>query len=735
MNSINNRIAIRNQSIILEKDTHQAKPKVVLALVADIAQLGFRLDQKALNIVKTFSNTKIKELHKVLFSELSTLLDVDANWIPLFKNFPEDVPEEPFYYLSRLSVFFGRWFAFEQEDESTTRLSCGCIIDSALFDVDLFGACPVCQMQTNLPNYKITRKPLRERVKLKVIELTTKEGVEQYLQNLLNAKSSLSVKSKEDLTLYFSEVKDGVSLLLPKEVPIKENMAFISALLVKHTNLAALFVPAYVKTATDVLRLAVALSGGDVSLKEKSNFKLKNGERSILFKLFEQVKNPQEDMLRYRSKWLRLGEYLHVGAKRLKYPNVYKAFDTLRNHEEKIETFSRQSHKALLSMKKSHVAKKSMVSLLKQRPGEFARKLDMILRESKDAKVIKEFSTVIGSVATPLLLKLTKHLATRNKASNFRFFIPKGNMAKIYFMEKDTRKKISQALITKTASVINEELLKRFAKEKKIKRVYIDPKLKDYIIPLAQRNASKALLTVERGSKSSYDEKAQALRMFVYWHESEKTGRIDVDLSAVGFDEDWNYVTHLSYTSLQKLGGVHSGDIQSAPNGAAEFIDINVAKFRKASIRYVIMSVFSFTQQTYNNFECFAGVMERQSPNSGEIFEAKTVKNKFDLAGETNINLPLILDLETNQMIWCDVSLDSNFGPNNIERAKKRVSYMGRSILSMGESLPNLFELFSLHAQAQGAKVDTVLKESVKYDLVIDESKSKDFADILANWL
>ena len=42
------------------------------------------------------------------------------------------------------------------------------------------------------------------------------------------------------------------------------------------------------------------------------------------------------------------------------------------------------------------------------------------------------------------------------------------------------------------------------------------------------------------------------------------------------------------------------------------------------NIRYVVMSLTSYTQQPYCNLpECFAGWMAREKPESGEIYETQ----------------------------------------------------------------------------------------------------------------
>jgi ABC-type glutathione transport system ATPase component len=95
-------------------------------------------------------------------------------------------------------------------------------------------------------------------------------------------------------------------------------------------------------------------------------------------------------------------------------------------------------------------------------------------------------------------------------------------------------------------------------------------------------------------------------------------------------DENFNYTDILSYYNLKEFGGCHSGDIVDAPNGASEFIDVNLEKLRQNGVRYIVMTINSYTHQPFCDLpECFAGWMSRQNANSGEIFEPKTVADRM----------------------------------------------------------------------------------------------------------
>lgn len=194
-------------------------------------------------------------------------------------------------------------------------------------------------------------------------------------------------------------------------------------------------------------------------------------------------------------------------------------------------------------------------------------------------------------------------------------------------------------------------------------KVYVDQRLADYLVPFSQRSASKALRTIVRGSRVPMEE-GDAIRFFSWWKEGivdgKPTGRVDIDLSAVMYDRNWQYVEHISYTHLRssKYRAVHSGDIVSAPQGACEFIDLHIPSIVDYGGRYIVATLHSFTSQPYCDLpECFVGWMMRKKPGSGEIFEPSTVVNKIDVAADTQIAIPVILDLVERTVIWTDLSL------------------------------------------------------------------------------
>jgi hypothetical protein len=141
-----------------------------------------------------------------------------------------------------------------------------------------------------------------------------------------------------------------------------------------------------------------------------------------------------------------------------------------------------------------------------------------------------------------------------------------------------------------------------------------------------------------------------------------------------------------------------------APQGAAEFIDLDIEKTLAGNVRYVVMSLNSFTSQPYCDLpECFAGWMARTAAGSGEIFEPRTVQDKVDVAANTRICIPAVLDLVSRQVIWADIALRERASWNNVRTNLSGVSLMLRSMTSLVKT--DLHTLFELHIQARGEGV------------------------------
>jgi hypothetical protein len=633
-------------------------PKHLAALQKNIESLGFVLSEALLARLETLSVERLGSFYKSLVKDLRELTGAHRDFTPMYPNFPEQVMQ-----LSEASLYLNA----------------------------------IRHYLTNLrPSYdKQSRPPLRETVDLQVVDLGSREDFENLFTRLASSRTSLSAQDKNDIAWFAAQYRDDLARLLPAEVPVKENLAVIGAQLMRLTNLTDSWLDERIQSATDVLRLAVALSDGDVSLAEPTRFvTFRRRERRRMLRWIERCAEPTGDMLRWKERWKRLGERLHPREFEKRFPKAAASFDTLRNNGAYV-TFNGRIEERL---RDRDVA--GALELLIQRPGELTRRLDHLLRLDGNAEgILSAFERIADTVSTPVLLQTLTHFAHRDRPQSLRIFFPKGDVAKVQAIANRLRP-LPPGSATKAAAICETTLLARFASLPPLGKCYLDPALADYLVPFSQRSAAKSLRTLVRGSKVPLPD-GNVVRFFLWWKNG--TSRTDIDLSAVLFDAEFNYFDVVSYYNLKNFGGHHSGDIVNAPEGAAEFIDLDIERTRSGGVRYVVMSLNSFTEQPYCDLpECFAGWMSRKHANSGEIFEPRAVQDKVDVAANTRICIPSILDLQNRQALWADIALRKQPRWNNVESNLSGVSLMLRALTSLVKT--DLYALFDLHIKARGER-------------------------------
>ena len=685
MNSIYLR---RKTKIVLERGDSTQSEAVVAALLKNLKSFGYTLSQELIGISQTLSTEQLEAIYKQLVQDLQKMLGANREFKPMYPNFPHQVME-----MSEGELYFNA----------------------------------IIHYLTGLRPFTVKKaRGKAEEVKLKIIELGTVAEFEAIFTQICASKTSISVQDREDLAWFVARYGEDIARLLPPEVPSKENRAAIGALLLQaNLAIAPEFLSRHFQTATDVLRLAAALSQGDVSLAKPFKIgKLPRPMRRRILMLLENCGALEEDLRRHKMRWIRLAERLHAGEFAGRFPRAFAAIDALRNGN--IETFAGRVERQIEA---SDVA--GALELLGARPGELARRLDHLLRldGERTDETLRAFEVAAAKVASPVLLQVKSHFEHRNDGAQLRTFFPKGEVAKVQAVENQLPA-LSAEICARAGAICEAALLERFAQLPALGACYLAPELSDYLVPFSQRSAAKALRTLVRGSKLALPE-AETLRFFLWWKNGRE--RTDLDLSAAFFDAEWKYVDVVSYYNLKNFGGHHSGDIVDAPNGAAEFIDVSRAKLGEKNVRYIVMDVMSYTSQPFCDLpECFAGWMARTKPNSGEIFEPKTVADRVDIASDTRICLPAVFDLRKNEVIWLDIALKNQPTFNNLENNLSGVSLMARALTDLPKT--NLHELFSLHIRARGHFVDEIAQAQTIF-AVAQGITPFDLAEIGANWL
>lgn len=684
MCEINEMLLRRKNKVNLPKripahEQSKSEKAMIVSIAKNVESLGFTFDKELFENLMTYPKSEIESFYTDLITKLKVLVGADKVYTPMYLNFPRQVAEA-----DAAELFI-----------------------NAIIHYWTFG--------TLMPKYeKDERMPLFEDVNLTVLTVGTTDDILDIFKNLVSSKTSLSAQDKGDVENIIATYSNFYDYL-PDEIPLKENVALIGKLILAKAAIKnAGAIQKYYKTATDVLRLVTALSDGDISLATKTKYRsLRRCERRMVMDLLAGCGNILEDMYRYQYEWIRVGEIVHpFEYKQRKYDTVNEAFNTLRN--DKKPMFVPGKVQAAINSSDMRTA----ATLLKNRPGDFARQLDKLLRDAKDKNyIVNCFREVADSVSVPVLMQVRQHFKDRNSGNAIRVFFPKGNLARAISIPNDLAtidEKVCKAIV----KICDNAIIEQFKSKDFMGNVYIDEEMRNFLVPFNQRSASSGSKSIVRGSRIGLNDNAEAVRAFIWWTNTDNSrddyygnGRVDIDLSAAIYDENWNYVEHVSYTRLRsgKLKAYHSGDITNGGSvkgkGVAEFIDINIDAIAQNG-RYVAFQVYSFTRQKFSTLpNCRFGWMEREDVDSGEIFEPSTVDMRIDVTAEGVTAIPVIFDCQTREFIWCDMNLAisqnrSHYFGNNLESNLRGVTAVCYAMTHL--SKPNLYSLIGLNAMARG---------------------------------
>lgn len=675
----------RKVFILPKEESSENNRNYVATINKNIENLGYTFSNELFNTLSTYSREELGSFYIELITVLKNMKGAHVVYKPMYPNFPKQVMEmsDVELYINAIVHYWSR----------------GTLL-------------PASQRSERLPFF--------DEGKIEVLELGSAEDIKNLFIGLVSSKTSLSQTDKDDIAWFFKEMP-YLKRYLPDKLEHKENIAHLCKLDLEDKGADGVTLCyKYLRTATDVLRFAAALSYGDISLAENTRFRnFRRNERRLILRLLENCgKAREEDMLRYANRWIRLGEKLHPSERRMvhEFPNAEKAFKKLRENE-KISTFNNVLEAAITAKEWEKVIK-----LLSTRPGEFARRLDFLLRNCDENLVTNQFHAISTKISTPVLLQVREHFLHRSDDQHYRVFFPKGSLARSYNIPNELPE-INESICGLIVGICESALISQYRERSCMGKVYLSEKYKNYIVPFSQRSASKSLKTVVRGSRLPINENAKAVRGFIWWTNAEGR-RIDIDLSAAIFDENWRYMEHISYTRLrsERYKACHSGDITNGGpengNGVAEFLDVDIDSVIQYGARYIVYQVYDFTEIGFKRLpNAMFGWMERADVSSGEIFEPKTVTQKMDLTADSCSCVPVIFDCLTREFIWCDMSLYLNnlWGGNNVESNLNTVEATCYAVANMQK--PNLYDLIHLNVCARGVLVANKDEADVIFDI------------------
>ncbi len=688
-------VAIRRLRILPVPEGTGATKKQALAFTAALSGLGFRLQNRNL-LEKT--TPAFYGQHSALIDTLKTMRGGQVDYVPLFLGFPDDLPDDDNYFARRVLGYVGNLVG---TFEVGTRLDNGFVIPKWLFDLRQFGADPITQFQSSTFTEQ-ARARLRERdadshTEWWNLELVSEGQVAEHLQQWLNAhlyaKSSIKTALYDDLgTALHCLGTKGIDI---KQVVMKENLALLLQMSWQHAGGTGL--PGLITTPTDLLRLFAALTGGDISLATPIKFpRFTRAQRRIVLGILESCgPNLLEDLGRYRDLWLEIARYIHPGEYAKTYPRTAAAFEALvvaraPSFEARTEALLTQGNFEALQ---DH---------LRFRPAIMGRKLHELLRRfpEQSGALVENFAAIANSIPVKNLLVMRSYFETINGLEH-RTIVNKHGQIKV--LPNNSKQALNNEQLVLLATTLRKALLDQISQKPSWsgQGVWVDPELARYTVPLQQRSASDGVLSAGRGSRYVLDSD-KVLRLFVYWKQAKL--RTDLDLSVIQFNDNFEYAGHVSYTNLQAEGIAHSGDIQSAPEGAAEFVDISL-KAVPEGVRYLAAQIYRYAGESFSDMQCHAGWMVRDKvDNRHDSFDLKTVVHKFDVSGSAAYCVPVLIDLKTMEAVITDLYMGKKAFFNNVEGAHGDVALACREVARFTETRPNLYGLAALHMSARGGR-------------------------------
>ncbi|MGV9254236.1 hypothetical protein [Streptomyces sp. NPDC003697] len=626
---------------------------------AALTSVGFKLSAELLERLSGLSEAAVVHTAKRTLRTVSEMVGDHVRHNSYFIDFPANVPDTEEFWMRCVTEALGD---AKTRENTLTQLVHGVL---NLLSLPTYG-----RYQHTYEEMLAAQDELIASAGDRVTVLHLGRDLDDELTDLYLALAGSTMPLGEDHLRDLKALAERCALgPQPESIPVRENRAVV--------NEARLAVGAdlLLDTVTDVLRLACALSGGDVTLQEPTRFRAlpRPTRRALLAGLDAVVAaNPAKlaDVHAHREPFKRLGERLHP-HEYPHWPHAAEVFAVARGEKE-ARSFDSRIEKLLAE---SDVL--GAVGLLKSAPGKLFRALDLLLRiaadqEERDA-VVAAAVQVAPEVSGRVVLSVREHFQNRERETGDpRIFVNRRGRG---WVVPDVRPPVSAADRDRLIAALDAEMRRRLPAPG---RLLLDPDVLDVALPLSGRATAAGLGVLPRGSLSAVD--GEHLRFFVYWKETER--RTDYDLSALLLRTDYSTDSWLSYTSLRAVGGVHSGDVTEAPDGASEFIDLSLERVRSA---FIVPQVNIYAGESFDEVEqSFFGFMLRDVEQKGRPFEPRTVRMKSELRGVGRVALPLVFrrgDDGRWRAKWLHLYLKGIPSANRVEQNQVSVSKVVRAVV------------------------------------------------------
>ncbi|PHI05423.1 TerD family protein [Fusobacterium polymorphum] len=582
-------------------------------------------------------------------------------------------------------------------------------------------------------------------VKARELKLIDDEMIEKLFIDLLSSNVTLSEQYLDDVCVLTNNKSIKELEKYMECIQMKETLTTVSSYILKKEGVLI----GNFKTATDILRLIAKISGNELNNKHIHFAYFSRAELSQLMTKLENLQNPMPDIKRYSKPW---HTFFKLYAKKInfnKYPKVRKVADMLFGDisymtergkiNEKIKRLPIMSEEELDNFVKEYIVFY----------GDYVREILSLLNKAKEnqyEKLLLGLENCVTKVNTRILFQLYDRIINLKAKDKT---IPRLVNSKGKWRRLRESISLSDELLNRVLQIVEDGIKTQLKEKENLGKVYIDEDYKNIMLTTSEKDSNVSLRPMTRGSRIKFNPDAEVLRFFVAWKNlDEKTlkelntiyDRVDVDLSALTFNENLEFNDVAAYYNQKKSGFAFSGDITNAPEGALEYIDVfDLERLKKKGNRYILMQIRSYNGYTFEEINSvYAGVMELTS------IEAKEKKNMystaitegFQIVSSERTTNTILVDLVKFEYIWLDMNMDS-YKLDIFQNALnyEEIPYLNDMLRYFSrKQYITMYDLLKLNADVRGI----LTKDKKEADVIFEKVDNKNnlaLADILSNYL
>ncbi len=650
----------------------------VMAFVARLKENGFCVSEELLHALNGVPVDRLAEITECI----NEVMGVKLNWASLVKGW--DVPTgETFadHLITWIANIFGKKAGFKG-----TTLPCGHLIPEGTFPLERYNGCPFCGTPFETADFVYKGQGS----KLKELRLFTVEDMKRVFESLLSSATPLDGTQKDSLVqlLRVFPLPDNV------DITMKETAMFVVKTLVEQVEKTE-EASKLLKTPADVLRylwyektgyvqiiepktlVAHAQKlyyhmwgpldrGADAAQNMKEKLMLKYDRKACLRvalwmnALPMTAQQAAENMNPKRGMWVRMIRALRLGEYSRK-----KGFGRLA---EILDVFYKQDYSTwqgrVDKARKENDAEQTL-TLLKERPGLFARCLFASMLRFGSDKVLAAFSEIADKLPARLLLSLGNAAEAYFDPEEVRLARPitgvthkiEPNKLLALYDENDRK-----AMVEAVNELYKTSMARRFAAQPtEAKTIFIDPAL--YNIPVSVGDRSTTIQDTSCALMGTrFPVEGDAVRLFLQWGKGLHAQHLDMDLSC-RISLPNNQIAECAYYNLTCAGAKHSGDIQHIPEmvGTAEYVELSLPELEAAGAKYATFTCNAYSVGALSP-NLVVGWMDSAYPmkvsnKKGVAYDPSCVQHMVRIS-EGNLSKGLVfgvLDVAKREIIWLEM--------------------------------------------------------------------------------